>query len=77
MKLTIAQAAKPLSRVKPATREPLRIALVQTRWHEDLGEHLSKLEEGISRSRKRCKNRLPTGVDPKPLPGRQTPKRGT
>lgn len=47
MKLTIAQAAKPLSRVKPSSRKPVRVALVQTRWHEDPTEHLAKLEAGI------------------------------
>jgi N-carbamoylputrescine amidase len=47
MKLTIAESLKPLSRVKPSERESLRVALVQTRWHEDAAEHLAKLEEGI------------------------------
>ena len=47
MKLTIAESLKPLSRVKPSERESLRVALVQTRWHEGAAEHLAKLEEGI------------------------------
>ncbi|MEN9731313.1 MAG: hypothetical protein RL488_623 [Actinomycetota bacterium] len=47
MKLTIAESLKPLSRVKPSERESLRVALVQTRWHEDAAEHLAKLEAGI------------------------------
>lgn len=47
MKLTIAEAPRSLSRVKPSSRSPLRVALVQTRWHESTTEHLAKLEEGI------------------------------
>ncbi|MFM1795551.1 MAG: hypothetical protein RLZZ340_228, partial [Actinomycetota bacterium] len=35
MKLTVAEALPSLSRVKPAERVPLRVALVQTKWHED------------------------------------------
>ena len=48
MKLTVAGSLKPLSRVKPSERVSLRVALVQTRWHEDAAEHLAKLEEGIA-----------------------------
>lgn len=48
MKLTIAPALPSLSRVKPAERAPLKVALVQTRWHEDAAEHIAKLNEGIS-----------------------------
>jgi N-carbamoylputrescine amidase len=47
MKLTIAESLKPLSRVKPSERETLRVALVQTRWHDEPATHLAKLEEGI------------------------------
>lgn len=47
MKLTVAPAQPSLSRVKQSTREPLRIGLVQTRWHEDQKEHLSVLNDGI------------------------------
>ncbi|MFM5903982.1 MAG: nitrilase-related carbon-nitrogen hydrolase [Microbacteriaceae bacterium] len=47
MKLTEAVAGTPLSRVKPATRKPIKVALVQTRWHEDATEHLAVLAEGI------------------------------
>ncbi len=47
MKLTLAPAAAPLSRVKDAERSPVRVALVQTRWHESQEEHLAKLNEGI------------------------------
>ena len=47
MKLTIAESLKPLSRVKPSERESLRVALVQTRWHDEEAMHLAKLEEGI------------------------------
>ena len=48
MKLTLAPAAAPLSRVKDADRSPVRVALVQTRWHESPEEHLEKLNEGIA-----------------------------
>jgi N-carbamoylputrescine amidase len=47
MKLTQVEAGTPLSRVKPATRTPVKVALVQTRWHENLDEHLAVLAEGI------------------------------
>ena len=47
MKLTIAEASRSLSRVKAATRTPLRVALVQMKWHESPIEHLTKLNEGI------------------------------
>lgn len=47
MKITVAPAGEPLSRVKQSNRSPLRVALVQTKWHENLGEHLAKLNEGI------------------------------
>mgnify|MGYP000057637480 CR=1 FL=1 len=47
MKVTFAPAPKSLSRVKPATRDPLRVGLVQTKWHEDETEHTAKLNEGI------------------------------
>ena len=47
MKLTIAPALAPLSRVKPITREPLRVGLVQTKWHEDAAEHEAVLAQGV------------------------------
>ena len=47
MKVTVAPALAPLSRVKDSNRSPLRVALVQTQWHENQGEHLAKLNEGI------------------------------
>ena len=47
MKLTIAEASQSLSRVKAATRTPLRVALVQMKWHESQIEHLTNLNEGI------------------------------
>ena len=47
MKLTVAQALPSLSRVKSPIRQPLRVGLVQTRWHENPAEHLAALEEGI------------------------------
>jgi N-carbamoylputrescine amidase len=50
MKLTVAEAPKSLSRVKPSARTPLRVALVQNRWYESAAEHLAKLEEGIEQA---------------------------
>ena len=47
MKLTVATAPESLSRVKPATQKPLRVGLVQTKWHSDSAEHEAKLIEGI------------------------------
>ena len=47
MKLTVAASPASLSRVKPAIREPLRVGLVQTRWHEDAAQHAAALLEGI------------------------------
>ncbi len=47
MKLTVAQALPSLARVKGTTRPPLRVALVQTRWHEDPQEHQDALRDGI------------------------------
>ena len=48
MKLTVAPALPSLSRVKPAERQPLRVALVQTKWHADQAEHIDVLAEGIA-----------------------------
>lgn len=50
MKLTIVEAPASLSRVKPSTRKPLRVALVQTKWHEDETEHEGVLLDGISQA---------------------------
>jgi N-carbamoylputrescine amidase len=47
MKLTVTTAPESLSRVKAATRAPLRVGLVQTKWHSDSAEHEAKLFEGI------------------------------
>ena len=47
MKVTVAPALSALSRVKDSNRSPLRVALVQTKWHENQGEHLANLNEGI------------------------------
>ena len=52
MKLTIAEAPKSLSRVKEATRSPLRVGLVQTKWHQDPTEHETVLMGGISEAAK-------------------------
>ena len=48
MKLTIAEAPASLSRVKESTRPALRVALVQTKWHQDAAEHERVLLDGIS-----------------------------
>ena len=47
MKVTVAPAPASLSRVKVSNRKPIRVALVQTKWHANLAEHLAKLNEGI------------------------------
>jgi N-carbamoylputrescine amidase len=47
MKLTVATAPESLSRVKPVTQKPLRVGLVQTKWHDDPELHEAKLLEGI------------------------------
>lgn len=48
MKVTVAAAPPSLSRVKPATRKPLKVALVQTKWHPNQDQHLAVLREGIA-----------------------------
>lgn len=50
MKLTVAPALQSLSRVKDPTRSPLRVALVQTKWHQDEAEHERILLDGISQA---------------------------
>jgi N-carbamoylputrescine amidase len=50
MKLTIAKAPESLSRVKEPTRKPLRVALVQTKWHSDESNHESVLLDGIAQA---------------------------
>ena len=50
MKLTIAKAPESLSRVKESNRKPLRVALVQTKWHEDESVHESVLLDGIAKA---------------------------
>lgn len=47
MKVTVSTVQPSLSRVKDSHRSPLRVALVQTKWHENQTEHLAKLNEGI------------------------------
>ena len=47
MKLTVATAPESLSRVKAATQKPLRVGLVQTKWHSDPTEHEAEFYEGI------------------------------
>jgi N-carbamoylputrescine amidase len=50
MKLTIAEAPASLSRVKESTRPALRVALVQTKWHQNAAEHERVLLDGISKA---------------------------
>ena len=52
MKVTVVPAPPSLSRVKPATRKPLRVGLVQTKWHADPTEHLEVLAEGIAAAKR-------------------------
>lgn len=47
MELITGIAAPSLSRVKESTRTPLRVGLVQTRWHSDPAEHAAVLLDGI------------------------------
>ena len=47
MKLTVAPSLPSLSRVTEATRPPLRVGLVQTRWYEDTDKHVANLQAGI------------------------------
>lgn len=47
MKLTIAKAPESLARTKTQSRQPVRVALIQMRWHESPIEHITKLNEGI------------------------------
>lgn len=50
MKVTVAEALPSLSRVKPADREPLRVALIQSKWHADPNEHEAVLADGIAKA---------------------------
>jgi N-carbamoylputrescine amidase len=50
MKLTITEAPASLSRVKESTRKPLRVALVQTKWHQDESAHEAVLLDGIAKA---------------------------
>jgi N-carbamoylputrescine amidase len=47
VKVTVSTVQPSLSRVKDSNRSPLRIALVQTKWHANQAEHLAKLNQGI------------------------------
>ena len=47
MKLTVAAAPESLSRVKPATRQSIKVGLVQFAWRPDISEHLDNLERGV------------------------------
>jgi N-carbamoylputrescine amidase len=48
MKVSVATEQPSLARVHEPKRIPLRVALVQTKWHADAAEHLAKLNEGIA-----------------------------
>jgi N-carbamoylputrescine amidase len=48
MKVTVAEALSSPARVNEHTRQPIRVALVQTKWHENSEEHQAVLFEGIS-----------------------------
>lgn len=50
MKLSITESLPSLSRVKGATRQPLRVALVQMKWHESPTKHIANLNEGIKQA---------------------------
>jgi len=47
MKTRIAEPLPSLARVHRSHRRPLTVGLVQTRWHEDAGEHAGVLEQGV------------------------------
>lgn len=47
MKLTQVPHLPALSRVKEATREPVRVGLVQMHWEQDTDQHLANLNLGI------------------------------
>jgi N-carbamoylputrescine amidase len=47
MKVTVAPYLESLCRVEPSERKPLRVALIQTKWHSDKIEHEQALETGI------------------------------
>lgn len=47
MKVTIAPALPPLSRVKEQTRNPIRVALIQMHWEAHENTHLANLNKGI------------------------------
>jgi N-carbamoylputrescine amidase len=48
MELIVGQALPSLSRVKTSERTPVRVGLVQTKWHEDAAEHAATLLDGIA-----------------------------
>ena len=80
MKLTITEAPASLSRVKESTRSALRVALVQTKWHEDPSEHEKVLMDGISQAatagakivflQELTLSRYPADVKPEGVPSR-------
>jgi N-carbamoylputrescine amidase len=48
MELIQVAALPSLSRVKSSERAPLRVGLVQTKWHQDAAEHAATLLDGIA-----------------------------
>jgi len=47
MKLTVATAPESLSRVKPSTRKPVRVGLVQMHWESNAQQHQANLAAGV------------------------------
>src|SRR6266513_4491678 len=45
--LTASPAPESPARTRPPTRAPLRVGLVQERWHPDPDEHRAALAEGV------------------------------
>ena len=48
MQTIVAPAPSAPLRVTPATRQPVRVALVQMRWQADAQSHLAALADGIA-----------------------------
>jgi N-carbamoylputrescine amidase len=47
MKLTVATAPESLSRVKPSSRKPVRVGLVQMHWEPNAQQHQANLAAGV------------------------------
>ncbi|MDF0529653.1 hydrolase [Tsukamurella sp. 8F] len=50
MQLITAPAAPPLSRVEPPAREPLKVGLVQHRWHSDAATLRAELTDAVGQA---------------------------